>query len=71
MKNNILLLSLKNNLINISKYRIIKYKNHVKKSYELAEFHAQRAVEALQRLPASDARSALLRILHVAISRDK
>jgi hypothetical protein len=43
----------------------------VKKSYELAEFHAQRAVEALQRLPASDARSALLRILHVAISRDK
>ena len=43
----------------------------VKKSYELAEFHAQRAVEALQRLPASDARSALLRILHVAIARDK
>lgn len=41
------------------------------KSMNLAEFHAHRAVEALMRLPPSDARKALLKILHVAISRDK
>lgn len=43
----------------------------VAKSYYLAEFHAQRAVEALHRLPQSDARDALAVLLHTAISRDK
>ena len=41
----------------------------IAKSYNLAEFHAQRAVEALNRLQPSEARSALLRLLHTAISR--
>ena len=43
----------------------------VSQSYALAEFHAQRAVEALMRLPSSDHRSALLRLLHQALARDK
>lgn len=43
----------------------------VKRSYDLADFHAQSAKDALLELPASEARSALLRLLHVAISRDK
>lgn len=43
----------------------------VEKSYELADFHAHRAAEALARLPASESRNALMRILHLAISRDK
>ena len=41
----------------------------INKSYHLAEFHAQRAVDALDRMPASDAKDALLRLLHIAISR--
>merc|ERR1711998_110888 len=40
----------------------------INKSYHLAEFHAQRAVDALDRMPASDAKDALLRLLHIAIS---
>jgi len=43
----------------------------VEKSYELAEFHAQKAVDALMRLPDSEYRLALMRLLHVVISRDK
>lgn len=43
----------------------------VAKSYYLAEFHAHRAIEALHRLPHSDARDALAVLLHTAISRDK
>lgn len=45
--------------------------NCVERSYNLAEFHAQRAVEALQRLPDSIYRSALYRLLHQALSREK
>jgi geranyl diphosphate synthase len=41
----------------------------ISKSYDLAEFHAQQAVDALDRMPPSDARDALQRLLHVAISR--
>ena len=41
----------------------------IAKSYNLAEFHAQKAVDALHRIPPSDARSALMRLLHTAISR--
>jgi len=43
----------------------------VKRSYDLAEFHAQCAVEALQMFPETESKTALLKILHVAISRDK
>lgn len=43
----------------------------VQKSFALADFHAQRAADALYRLPASESRQALLRLLHSAISRDK
>jgi geranylgeranyl pyrophosphate synthase len=43
--------------------------NCIELSYNLAEFHAQKAVDALNRLPASDARLALFRLLHTAISR--
>lgn len=43
----------------------------VKKSYQLAEFHTQQAVNALLRFPKSESRDALFRLLHVVISRDK
>jgi len=43
----------------------------VEKSFELANFHAQRAADAICRLPQSEARQALLRLLHTAISRNK
>lgn len=43
----------------------------VKRSFELADFHAQRAVDALSRLPTSDAKDALKKLLYIAISRDK
>jgi geranylgeranyl pyrophosphate synthase len=43
----------------------------VQKSYALAEFHANRAVSSIMKLPPTEARSALIKILHVAISRDK
>lgn len=43
----------------------------IAKSYMLAEFHAQRAVDALMIIPDSKYRQALLKLLHSAISRDK
>lgn len=43
----------------------------VEKSYGLAEFHAQRAVDALMRFPESQYRLALMRLLHTCLSRDK
>lgn len=43
----------------------------IERSYELAEFHAQKAVDALMRLPDTEYRQALLRLLHVVIARDK
>eukprot|EP01041_Mallomonas_annulata_P000178 gene178-307_t len=43
----------------------------VKKSFELAEFHAQKATEALSRLPPSQSAQALMRLLHIVLSRDK
>jgi geranylgeranyl pyrophosphate synthase len=43
--------------------------NCIEKSYQLADFHAQSATNALLRLPSSEARSALARLLHIAISR--
>ena len=41
----------------------------VARSYALAEFHAQKGVEALMRFPESDARSALLILMHMVLSR--
>ena len=43
--------------------------NSVEKSYALADFHAQSAVNALSKLPPSEARSALARLLHQAVAR--
>jgi len=41
----------------------------VAKSYELAEFHANKALDALLRLPESENRASLIRLLHLVISR--
>merc|ERR1712127_1121007 len=41
------------------------------KARSLARFHAQRAVDALLRLPQSDARDALMRLTHLVITRKK
>lgn len=43
----------------------------VERSYGLAEFHAQKAVDALMRFPESEYQLALMRLLHVVIARDK
>lgn len=43
--------------------------NCVELSYKLAEFHANCAIEALDQLPDSPAKQALIKILHIAISR--
>merc|ERR1712071_132913 len=41
------------------------------KARSLARFHAQRAVDALLRLPQSDARDSLVRLTHMVITRNK
>lgn len=41
------------------------------KAKELAKFHAQRAVDALLRLPQSEARDALIRLTHAVVTRKK
>lgn len=41
------------------------------KAKELAKFHAQKAVDALLRLPQSEARDALLRLTHAVVTRKK
>jgi len=41
------------------------------KAKELAKFHAQRAIDALLRLPQSESRDALLRLTHTVITRKK
>lgn len=41
----------------------------VQKSYKLAEFHAQKGIDALMRMPASQNRLALLRLMHMVLSR--
>lgn len=43
----------------------------VERSYALAEFHANRAVSALATVPSSDAHSALIKLVHIALSRNK
>ncbi|GAX29298.1 geranyl diphosphate synthase [Fistulifera solaris] len=41
------------------------------KARALARFHAQRAIDALLRLPQSDSRDALIRLTHIVITRKK
>ena len=41
------------------------------KAKNLAKFHAQRAIDALLRLPPSEARNALIRLTHAVITRKK
>jgi len=41
------------------------------KAKELAKFHAQRAVDALLRLPESESRNALVRLTHAVVTRKK
>ena len=43
--------------------------NCVEQSYQLADFHVQSAINALAKFPPSDARAALLRLLHLAVAR--
>eukprot|EP00521_Asterionellopsis_glacialis_P006342 CAMPEP_0195283008 /NCGR_PEP_ID=MMETSP0707-20130614/1700_1 /TAXON_ID=33640 /ORGANISM="Asterionellopsis glacialis, Strain CCMP134" /LENGTH=465 /DNA_ID=CAMNT_0040342105 /DNA_START=192 /DNA_END=1589 /DNA_ORIENTATION=+ len=43
----------------------------MQKAKDLSMFHAQRAVDALLRLPQSDARDALIRITHTCVTRKK
>lgn len=43
--------------------------NGVERAFQLTDFHAQSAMVALSKLPPSDARSALTRLLHLAIAR--
>jgi len=43
----------------------------MEKAKSLARFHAQRAVDALLRLPPSDARDSLVRLTHLVITRKK
>lgn len=50
---------------------LYKSKTAMDKAKRLAEFHAQKAVEALQRLPQSESRDALLRLTYVVITRKK
>merc|ERR1712194_767599 len=50
---------------------LYKSKTAMNKAKGLAEFHAQRAVDALLRLPQSEARDALFRLTYVVITRKK
>lgn len=50
---------------------LYKSKTAMNKAKTLAEFHAQRAADALLRIPQSEARDALLRLTYVVITRKK
>ena len=50
---------------------LYKSKTAMDKAKRLAQFHAQKAVDALLRLPQSEARDALLRLTYVVITRKK
>jgi len=50
---------------------LYKSKTAMDKARNLAQFHAQKAVDALLRLPQSEARDALLRLTYVVITRKK
>lgn len=50
---------------------LYKSETAMNKARTLAQFHAQRAVDALLRLPQSEARDALVRLTHAVITRKK
>lgn len=50
---------------------LYKSKTAMDKARSLAKFHAQRAIDALLRLPQSDARDALVRLTYLVITRKK
>ena len=50
---------------------LYKSKTAMDKAKRLAQYHAQKAVDALLRLPQSEARDALLRLTYVVITRKK
>jgi len=50
---------------------LYKSKTAMDKARNLSKFHAQRAVDALLRLPQSEARDALIRLTHTVITRKK
>jgi len=50
---------------------LYKSKTAMDKAKNLAKFHAQKAADALLRIPQSDARDALLRLTYVVITRKK
>jgi len=50
---------------------LYKSKTAMNKAKALAKFHAQRAVDALLRLPQSESRDAMLRLTYVVITRKK
>mmetsp|Transcript_19118 Transcript_19118/g.27187 ORF Transcript_19118/g.27187 Transcript_19118/m.27187 type:complete len:556 (+) Transcript_19118:107-1774(+) len=50
---------------------LYKSKTAMDKARNLARFHAQRAVDAILRLPQSEARDSLVRLTHLVITRNK
>lgn len=50
---------------------LYKSETAMNKARDLAKFHAQRAVDALLRLPQSEARDSLIRLTHTCITRKK
>jgi len=50
---------------------LYKSKTAMDKAKNLARFHAQRAVDAILRLPQSEARDSLVRLTHLVITRNK
>jgi geranylgeranyl pyrophosphate synthase len=50
---------------------LYKSKTAMDKARNLARFHAQRAIDALLRLPQTDSRDALVRLTHLVITRQK
>uniref|UniRef100_A0A6U3UKH7 Polyprenyl synthetase n=2 Tax=Ditylum brightwellii TaxID=49249 RepID=A0A6U3UKH7_9STRA len=50
---------------------LFKSETAMDKARDLARFHAQRAIDALLRLPQSESRDALVRLTHVVITRKK
>ena len=50
---------------------MFKSETAMKKANDLAMFHAEKAIEALLRLPESEARNALVRLTWVVITRKK
>jgi len=50
---------------------LYKSETAMNKAKALAQFHAQKAVDAILRLPQSEARDALVRLTHIVITRKK